>query len=345
MKLVHAEDIMKAESPHELFSMKVELLEQEYNEYIEHFKPSAYNTVRNFVVTQRVIILYRKALSILEAREGVETSDYELSLSDENGNVITYDVHYSYDVKLGKMYVSENYVIFVVYSRYDKYYQNFIDKAYEIPKLQKEVWSKVQYSFPKIENHFTTSSGDYAIIIKKPCRIYPLREILNYFGGWLKPEYVASIVTRLCYFACYMDILGLCHNGIIVDNLFFAPGRAIKEGGAFTVEDMRIVGVFGGWFFTSKVEDKIIGMPKEIYDVVPSSIKQRGTSSFVVDMLSIKRVAHELLGDTINVPQAMKDWINSQYIHSNAYEEYCMWEKVIIQSFNKHSFVSMDISI
>lgn len=347
MKLMNAEDIMKASSPHELFSMKEETLEQEYQEYVDRFKPSAYNTVRNFVVTQRVTILYRKAHSILKARGGLGTSEYELCLTDTNGNVTNYDIHYSYYVKLGEMYVSEDYVIFVVYSRYEKYYQNFIAKANKIPKLQKEIWSKVQYSFPKIEKHFTTSTGHYAIVIKKPCKIYPLREVLNYFEGSLKAEYVASIVTRLCYFVCYMDILGLCHNGITVDNLFFAPGRTVEEGKPFTVDDMRIVGVFGGWFFTSKVEDNIMGLPKEIYDIVPSSIKQRGTSSFVVDMLSVKRVARELLGDvSVNsVPEAMKDWINSQYIHSNAYEEYCKWEQVVIQSFGKHRFVSMDISI
>ena len=350
MKLKTAEEIMSASIPQELFSMNPDTIEQEYDGYVERFKPSAYNNVRNFLVTQKVTVLYRKALSQLNGINDQQTSEYSLVLTDENGNLSRYDINYEYDVKLGKMYVTDSEVIFVVYSKFKKYYDNFVSKASKIPKLNKGMWSKVQYSFPDITSNYKTSEGNYVIVTRMPCKIYPLREVLNYFGGKLKPEYVASMVTRLCYFVCYMDILGMNHNGITVDNLFFAPGRTVEEGEAFTVNDMRIVGVYGGWFFTTNGGESIIGMPKEVHDVMPDSMKKQGYSSFVVDMLSVKRVARELLGDVTgnaleNVPEPMRLWVNNITIHKNAYEEYRQWESVVIQSYGKHRFVNMDISI
>lgn len=349
MKLKTAEAIMQASHPSELFTMNVDTLEREYQQYVEYFKPKDYNTIRNFVVTQKVTLLYRNALSILDNTK-VNHDDYSITIIPKGGEAETYEYHYSYDIKLGNMYVNENEIIFVIRQQYKKYYENYIDKAINIPKLNKDVWSRTQYSFPKITNHFQAEDGSYVIIVTKPCKIYPLREVLNYFGGKLHHEHVAAILNRLYYFVCYMDIIGLQHNGITIDNLFFAPGRKVKEGESFTVEDMRIVGVFGGWFFTTKIEDELMGMPREVYDSLPARIKAQKYSSFEVDELAIKQVGRELLGDSsgenlTDIPEPIVKWLNNKSIHKNAYEEYCAWEDTVIQAYGKKRFVDMDISI
>lgn len=351
MKRVSEETIMSASKPSDIFTMNPDIIEQEKEEYIKRFKPKSYSKVKDFMLTQKVTLLYQQALAILGDKKDRPLSDLSLSITDSStGNVHCYECHYMYDIKIGKMYVTESHVIFVISSNNKKYYENYIRKTREFPKLNKKVWEHTQYMFPNVTETFQTSEGDWAIFVEKPCKIYPLRELLSYFEGRLEPEYVASIMTRLYYFVCYMDIIGLNHNGIAIDNLFFAPGRTVEEGETFTVDDMRIVGVFGGWFFTTGTDEKLMGMPKEVYEILPSECKKSKFSSFKVDELSLKRVARELLGDVagenlINVPKAFEDWVKDSNIHKNAYEEYCEWEKVITKSFGGHRFVEFGVSI
>ena len=160
-------------------------------------------------------------------------------------------------------------------------------------------------------------------------------------------EAKTSILTRLYYFECYMDLIGMTHNGITIDNLFFAPGKSVEEGQDYTIDDLRIVGVIGGWFFTTWSNEKLVGMPKEIYDLLPNTCKQNGYSSFEVDMLSIQKLGIDLLGDANfkNLPLSFKSWLTKTHIEKNSYEEYQEWEDIITQSFGKHKFTEMNINI
>ena len=350
MKRKTEEEIMSASRPIDIFSMDAQIIEQEKEEYIKRFKPKAYSTVRNFMITQKVILLYRQALSELGSKDKTDIEDLSLTITDLDGNTSQYDCHYTYDIKIGKMYVTERNVIFVINQKNKKYYENYISKTKRFNKVDRKVWNNIKYMFPKVSKNFQTSDGDWVITIDKPCPIYPLREILNYFDGKLNPEYVASMLTRLYYFECYLDIIGMNHNGITIDNLFFAPGRTVEEGETFTVDDMRIVGVFGGWFFSTWADEKLQGMPKEVYEILPVDTRKSGYSSFKVDELSIKRVARELLGDSsgknlVCVPEPFAQWVNSSNTEKNAYEEYHTWERIIIHSFGKRRFVEMDVSI
>ena len=352
MKRKSSQEIMAASKPQDIFSMNADTIEQEKEKYLEEFKPQAYSTIKNFVVTQKVITLYREAMAEISDRGSSSRSDeFVLTVEEKSGETLEYPYHYVFDIGLGKMYVTETNIIFVIDSKNKKYYENYVKKVTNLPKLNKDIWQIVRYMYPSLAKNFQAEDGSWIIVVSKPkCHIYPLKEILNYFNGRLKPEYVASILTRLYYFAVYMEIAGLQHNGITIDNLFFAPGKEVAEGDTFTVQDMRIVGVYGGWFFTTGSEEMVKGMPKSVFEIMPFECKKSGYSSFKVDTLSIKRLARELLGDSTgetlsNVPEAMREWITNTYSYKNAYEEYCEWEKVVIRSFGKHRFVQMDVSI
>ena len=151
----------------------------------------------------------------------------ELNLIEKDGESYDFDCQYVYDIKIGKMYVAENNIIFVIDRSKKQYYDNYVSKTRRFPKLDKNVWKTIQYMVPEVSKHFETIDGDFAIIVNKPCKIYPLKEILNYFGGKLRPEYVASMVNRLHNFVCYLELIGMNHNGITIENLFFAPGRIV----------------------------------------------------------------------------------------------------------------------
>ncbi len=349
MKCESEEAIMSSSKASDIFTMNASTIEMEMKEYVKRFKPKDYSKIKNFILTQKINFLYQQALNQLGNNE-IETMEVCLTITKMDGETYKYDCNYSYDIKIGKMYVTDDNIIFIIDQQKENYYKNYIEKTKKFPKLDKEIWNSTEYMFPKVSKHFQTKEGKWAIFVDKPCRMYPLREILNYFNGKLNPQYVASILTRLYYFECYLDLIGINHNGITVDNIFFAPGRTIKDGESFTVDDMRIVGVFGGWFFTTWSDQKLTGLPQKIFESLPTDSKTSGFSSFKVDVLSIKMVARELLGDIsgenlVGVPETFLYWVNSNDIAKNAYEEFCIWEKVVTQSFGGHRFVEIDVSI
>ncbi len=351
MKCTSEEKIMSAKNPSQIFIMNPDTLEEQRDEYLQHFKPQAYSTIRNFLIAQKITMLYKQAIVELKNKDYHEIVSSYLKIEDKNGEI--YEFYYSYtsDIKLGNMYVTDDKIIYVINKKYGYYYDNYILNSSTKDVLKNKVWDKVQYMFPVISKNFINTDGDYIIIVDKPTQIYPLRQILDYFDGKIAPEYVASIMTRLYYFACYIDMRGINHNGLTVDNLFFAPGNVVEEGESFTIEDIRIVGVYGGWFYSTKTdEQKIKGVPKEVFNILPRECKQFGYSSYKVDLLSIKEIAKELLGcdneDNIeNIPKDMLLWIHCDECKENSYEEYRAWENVVIRSFGKHKFVHMDIFI
>lgn len=336
---------LTANRPEDIFTMKdLDIIEQEKEQYIQTFKPKEYKTIENFVVTKKVLLLYNQAIELLQ--EGKKEDYQKICIKSITGEL--YKIHYTnhFSFKLGEMYITKKYVIYIVKSEYRKYYENYIQKTKHYSKPDRKIWEMVQYMLPNVDRNFECIDGNFAIFVKKPCEIYTLREILQYFDGRLKPEYVASILTRLYYFTCYIGLVEMTHNAITLDNLFFAPGREVEEGESYTINDMRIVGVFGGWFFTTYFEEKMKGVPKEVYAVMPEECKKRGYSSFEVDELSIKSLAKELLGTGIkDTPKPFLDWVNNKKIARDAYEEFCNWKKVIISSFGAHRFVNMDVSI
>lgn len=345
MKRKSEQEIMAANRPRDIFSMNLETIEQEKEEYLEAFKPKEYRTIENFVITRKVILLYNEAIA--ELKSSAKKSEYQ-TVCIESTSGKKYKIRYSNSssFRLGDMYVTEQYVIYVVDKKYEKYYKNYIEKTQHYSKPDKDIWKIVKYMLPNVEMHFECTDGNFAIFVKKPCEMYSLREILEYFDGKLRAEYVASILTRLYYFSCYLGLVEMTHNAITLDNLFFAPGRKIEEGEICTVNDMRIVGVFGGWFFTTYFEEKMQGVPREVHEVMPDECKKRGYSSFEVDELSIRNLAKILLGTEIkNTPKPFVDWVMSNEIAKDAYEEFCNWEKVRKSSFKVHRFVDMDISI
>lgn len=344
--MINEHEIMTAVSPSDIFTMNVDTIEEEKERLLSCFKPKAYSNIKNFLVSQKIILLYREALEQLSEQDN-DANFYMLNISKQDGNTLTYNYHYKYNSKLCETYITETEVIYIFPKTHKKYYYNYIDKVKCLTKVDHNIWEHIQYMVPKITDYFEDTDGSYVIIVAKPCKIYPLREILNFFNNKLAPEYVASILTRLYYFLCYLDIIGVNHNGIITDNLFFAPGRKLKEGERYTVEDIRIVGVFGGWSFATTSDEPLSACPKIIYDLFEQKPKY---SSFEVDALAIKQVARELLGDITgknlqNVPKPFIRFVNDEHIASTSYDEFAKWEKTIIDSFGKKRFVDMDVSI
>ena len=86
---------------------------QEKDEYLEMFKPKPYSSIRNFMVSQMVTLLYQQAISELSDDKDYGL-DSTLTITDSIGNIYQYTYQYAYDIKIGMMYVTERNVVFVI---------------------------------------------------------------------------------------------------------------------------------------------------------------------------------------------------------------------------------------
>lgn len=368
MLLCSQQAILSATKPQQIYSMDPNTIDAEYEAYCEKYKKGQkYRELTNFVVLQQINYLYKLAQSVLANK----SSNYDLSglsgqivLKRPNGGDFAF--RYTYHVTQGvcEIYSNNEFILFEIDEQCESkygFYTNYISKVSELrcfwEAKDERDYNDFQYFIPNITKYFhDKENGKYVIIIKKPhledrpCRVYSLREVLNYFDGRLSINYVVSIVKRLYSIACHIDIANMCHNGIVLDNIYFSPGRFILPGEKYTVEDMRIVGLYGGWFFTTYKDERVQGMPSVLSGIIPKYVIETKYSSFEVDMLAIKKVARELLGDITGenlygVHSLLADWFNRTTCEKNAYEEYARFEYICEEVFGKPKFLEMDISI
>ena len=358
MVLRSYQEIMSANLPQEIFSMNPSTLKEEYDAYCEEYKPNQhFHEIRNFVATQQIKFLFKKAKEILNS--GKDDSDYTGStivLCSAKGE----SIHFEYDDHMNQRvcdtYINDQEILMTIDSRLEVkgLFSNYIDKVQDFISFCKGKvpnWKDFQYAIPQIVKSFRTADkSKYVLLLKKPCKIYPLREVLNFFDGRMNVKHVISIIKRLYNYACWLDISGMTHNAICIDNIYFAPGSEVLPGEDYGINSIRISGLYGGWFFTTSKDEKITALPMEIREIIPDFVEKSGYSSFEVDMLSIKKVARELLGDVTGknlygVHSKLCDWFNRTTCEKNAYEEYNEFERICEEVFGKARFVDIDVSI
>lgn len=354
MSVKNEKVIMDASSPDEIFSMNPDTIEQEFEEYSEAYRPQAYSSIQNFIVMQKVTLLYRVAKDTFERG----SSDYryisngQLKFSDEYGNH-TYCYSYMADLKISKMFVTDRQIIFLTPFLYKKYHENYLEKTKKFSHLSKRNWRAIEPMLPNVVSTSQTANGDFVIIINKPCKnIYHLSEIKKTFDEYntaectLKARYVASILNKIYSLNTYLEIIGINYNAFTVDNLFFAWGRFVEGNEEFTIDDYRFVGAYCGWFYSTWADEKIKALPKKVYNKLTPREYTHGYSSFRLNAMCIRQLGLELLGVDVNenlegIPKSMIKWLTDSECEKNAYEEFVAWRRVLKDSFPDRKFVDI----
>ena len=117
MKRKTEQQIMSAQRPEEIFTMDLEIIEEEKQEYLERFKPAEYRTIQNFMVTRKVKLFYDEAIA--KINDG--WNEYKLCIYSKSGE--KYNIHFTNHspFKLGEMYLTNDYIIYEVDEKYEKY--------------------------------------------------------------------------------------------------------------------------------------------------------------------------------------------------------------------------------
>ena len=364
MTLATYEQIMKARDPSEIFTMNPRTLKEEYDsyckmyEYGQTFQERQVFPVRGLTATAQLHFLYKKALEALSDEENVERPKQEegspLLLYDNKGNLLKFEYYTHIFQRVCDTYLNDEQILMVIPALYEERYgfvSNFLEKvrAYFDFWRGKQGWSDFQYAVPSIIKSFKIQDNSgYAFLLQKPCKIYPLREVLNYFNGRMNVRHVISIIKRLYLHACYFEIAGMTHNAICVDNIYFSPGNEVLPGHRYSVEDIRIVGLYGGWFFTTNKNEEVKAFPQEVSDCIPRQVKKNKHSTSEVDVLAIMKVARELLGDAtgknlFGVNSELCDWFNRDTCEENVLKDFSKFEQICKNVYGEPTFIDIDV--
>lgn len=321
-----AEKILSAKKCGDLFSKAdKDTVVFEYRKLAKEFHPDICSLQNAEEIFKRLSTLYEEALELLS--KGQWQVSNMVSIRDVNGK--TYRGRYlkSFGFELGTAYVADFSVTYILGGKNKRFFENAIEQISALRYANSDMEKEFSRYMPKIKHQFETRDGKYCLILDKTPDVFFLSDILEYYGGSIPDRHAAWIISRLCNLCCYFDYLGIAHNGLKLQNCFISP-------------EFHTVLPLGGWWYAKQDGDKMIGVPKAIYDIMPVKAKSEKTSSKRTDLEAAKLIGRQII-DKSSAPKPMLDFLFSGT--STAIGEFEKWNKALDTSYCKRQFVEMKI--
>lgn len=329
MKCSTVDDILKASSVDDIFTNDKRVIKTEYREYLKKFHPDFHNGEMTYQeVTSKIVMFYEKAIELIDRGSWEESN--KVRLAKPNGRTLIVTYIKAYDFELGRMYLCNNHVVYVIDRKHKKYYDNYISSVrFTAPK---EIMDNIGYALPHIVQNFENDEN-CVIIIKRESNCVPLIEVWNNFNHRIPAKQCAWIISRLLNLSCFLSFCDLVHNGIDINSCFVD----INKHGLM---------LYGGWWYARPVGEKMIGTSTEVYEVMPLSAKRSKKSKKSVDMECIKMLGIKLMGcvskisDSL-VPDSIMAWMRTGSGECPT-TEMARWEMSLSSAYGKPSFTKMN---
>lgn len=161
--------------------------------------------------------------------------------------------------------------------------------------------------FPKVSGSFELSDSTHILIISKTENEYPLR-----IFGKLDPKHVAWVISRMENLCCVLEYNSMTHYDISVDSLFIDP---------YTHQ----ASLYGNWW---RVDTGHSRRP---------------------NLMGLRDTAAELLGygdafamaNAKDIHPALCSFISGEP-RDNAYDDFALWDDVLIKAFGERRFITFD---
>lgn len=224
--------------------------------------------------------------------------------------------------EIGKIYKGKGIVVYEIEEGKEKYYKNYKESIkglrYSDDKMRKEM-----EKYLPIRVRYREVVGSNLIVIEKGENEIMLRDIMRYYGGRIPIRTGSWIISSLMNIICYLEWKETVHNGITEDNIFID----MKEHKGL---------LLGGWWYSVREGERMIGCKKEIYEIMPFISKRDKKSSYKTDIESVRRIAREIFNtEKMEVPKPIIDYSRETVIKESAIEEYKLWNKVLDDTFGK----------
>lgn len=327
--------ILKMQKAGDLFPNDADKCKQKYKELVKEWHPDNSTKKNANDVFQHINKLYSEALEMITKGKWEKTNFVTLVTSSGKKIEISFSAHSKFE--LGETYVCSKHVIYIIDKDKEKYYKNAIERIKSIKYADKNMESKLSIFMPTIHNAYELDDGRHCLILKKTPDVYPLRNVLEYFKGKVPPKHTAWMISRLSNIACILGYNNIVHNGINIDNCYVSP-------------EFHSIMLLGGWWYSVPVGEKMIGITKENYDVIPIVEKNKKVASYVTDLESIKMVGRKLLGHNIirtllndnEIPSAYRNFL-IEGASDDAVKEFKKWDKSLNDAYGKREFIKLEL--
>lgn len=247
----------------------------------------------------------------------------------------------SYQFELGEFFVSDTTVVYLIKKTFRTLFDNAVAQInglkYGNPSVEKEI-SKCM---PKIKKFFETTDW-LVLVIEKTPDLFLLRDVCDFYKGVVPDRHTTWILSRLHNLTCYLQhsTMGAFyqHGDISPDTVFISP----------TIHGAALL---GGWWYSTSLGNKMIGLPKRSLNLLPLEVKTSKLADTRLDLALIRATGRELLGDPSGVnllasgvaPKPLCNWL--RYASTgDATKDYAAWEKVREASYGERKFIKMEVT-
>ena len=330
------EEILKMQKPYELFKGDLKEAKQTYIELMKIYHPDLHKGDNSYIeVTSKINSLYKEAIEELENGRWIEPNFIKLKGNNNKNYSMKFKI--SHEFELGNMYVGNNSIMYLLDAENSDLIENALNVLKNLKYENEEMKKEFKKYLPKVITTFETKDEKMGLVIEKDEELICLKDIWMYFNKKMDARSVTWILSSLYNIACFLNYNEIAHNGITINNYLICPKN---HSGA----------LLGGWWYSKKLKEKMIGVSSELYDVMPHSVKDSKESSAILDLEGIRLIGRTLLGDESGIqlafdkeiPKPLSSWLREISV-SNPFEEYSRWNDVIIKSFGERKFIEMKI--
>jgi hypothetical protein len=323
-----AEYLMRVSNPCQIFPNDLTGANKLYKQLASRWHPDRGGDQNVFV---HLSSLYHRVVELISS--GKYQVPGELQLSALDGTKYTIRYRNERDFELGKMYISETILFYLIEGEYKDLVKSALEVIGGIKYRDEKMKEEYRRYLPTIFKTFVTTDNKVGVVIGKTHDIYSLRDILNYFSGSLLDRHVAWIMSTLHNICCFLAYNKVAHNDISPDTYFISPAH---HSGF----------LFGGWWYSSVGDQKLLALPVRTMNILSNRMKVKKQSSTKINLELIRLVGLELLGNKKGgkgIPKSLWNWLRFPST-GDAITDYRLWQDVLSESFGPRKFVKMEIN-
>jgi len=327
-------DILKIKRPEDLFTFGD--IKNEYRKLAKMYHPDVTGNKYHEDVFIHITKLYEQGLD--KITKGYWNSFGLLSVTAVNGSKYNIKYRYTKAFELGTMYVNDTIVAYEIDKKYEKLYSAYVQNVTNLQYRDTHMEKEFKRYFPIIKAQIITKDK-YIIVLNKSKDALPLSVALNYFDGIIEPKGAAWIMSRLHNIHCFLYYNKIAHNDISVDTVFISP-------------EHHSVMIYGGWWYSKTIGEKLIGMPTYAFDYMTPKNKKNKTADGLIDGELMRLTLRTILGDASgislvskhNVPEAFASWVRLPGTNKPV-KDYHAWQDVLDKAFGERKFIPMNVDI
>ena len=280
---------IKTALPADVFTADIE---GSYKTLAKRYHPDADGTNEEFIALQAL-----KALALAQLKDGYLVGSHGIYVTYTNS---VYAYTYSVPFELGTLYVGYTQLIYILTAPPPNegippiVYPSKTGQEVLCPQIPRIAYKKPFYIIPKRDNFVSIASIIYLDI--------PVETSI-----W--------ILNRLLSLACLLD-----HNEYVHLDI---SGYTV-----FVDLEHHNIGLYGGWWYTTKKGEKITQLPARTYGLLSRGAKTTNIAQSSIMVDQIKLLIKEIKKDR-KFPNIYENWLTLPS-GSDIIQEYSEWETVVL---------------